>query len=130
MVDIETKLTKTKGQKIVSRDMRKLRSNPGKFIEELQKIDWSFINDHQEDVAVDLLEEYFTKNVIQVLDKLAEFKTRNLGKRRKKSKSEKLLNAEKNWLSSYKRWRRIKPLARLTKILLLHIGNTRITAVG
>ena len=32
VVDIETKLSKNKGQKIVSRDMRKLRSNPGKLV--------------------------------------------------------------------------------------------------
>ena len=27
-------------------------------------MDWSFINDHPEDVDVDLLEEHFTKNVL------------------------------------------------------------------
>ena len=52
VVDIETKLTKNKGQKIVSRDMRKLRSNPGKFVVELSKVDWSFINNHQEIITL------------------------------------------------------------------------------
>ena len=95
MVDIETKLSKNKNQKIVARDTRKLRSNPGKFVVELSKVDWSFINNHHEDIDVDLLEEYLTKSVLKVLDKLAPFKTRILGQRKRKHKSEKILVAEK-----------------------------------
>ena len=83
-------------------------------------MDWSIIIDHQEDMDVDILEEHFTKNIHQVVNQLAQFKTRNLGKRKKKPKSDKVLAAEKNWKNSYKRLKKIKPLVTLTKTWLLH----------
>ena len=40
LADIATSKEKVKKLKITSRDLRKLRSNPGKYLEELAKIDW------------------------------------------------------------------------------------------
>ena len=81
--DIETKLTKTRKPKIVSRDMRKLRSNPGKFVDELFKVDWSYINDHQEDVDVDLLEDFLHKESIGSFRQACPTQNKNCGKEEK-----------------------------------------------
>ena len=53
MADIATSKQRIRKQKITCRDLRKLRANPGKFPEELSKIDWAKIRDLDVDSMVD-----------------------------------------------------------------------------
>ena len=61
----------------ISRDMRKIRAHPAKFIQELSNINWNTIYEN-EDMDVDDMVKYWSDNIIKVLDKLAEKKSRQI----------------------------------------------------
>ena len=64
---------------ITSRDLRKLRSNPKYFLKELSKIKWeSFVNM----VDVDDMEEFWTTEINNCLNKVAPWKSRKLKHKR------------------------------------------------
>ena len=62
--------------------MRKIRAHPAKFIQELSNINWNTIYEN-EDMDVDDMVKYWSENIIKVLDKLAEKKSRQIGKNKK-----------------------------------------------
>ena len=78
--DIATSKQKAKKQKVTSRDLRKLRSNPRKFSEELSKIDWARITEYED---VDSMVDFWTTGTNNVLDILAPKKPKNIGKKKK-----------------------------------------------
>ena len=80
LTDIATSKQQVRKQKIISRDMRKLRSNPEKFRQELSQIDWSKIT---EKVDVDDMVDFWSNGTITVLNKLAPKKPRNIRKKKK-----------------------------------------------
>ena len=82
LADIATSKQKARKLKITSRDLRKLRSNPRKFSEELSKIDWAQITE-KEDLDVDDMVDFWTREITKKLDILAPQKTRNLSKNKK-----------------------------------------------
>ena len=86
IIDINTNLKKAKRMKRNTRDMRKLRANPNKFVEELRKIDWTCItsgDDTANIVDVDDIVNYWTESVQNVLDLLAPKKSKSIGKKKK-----------------------------------------------
>ena len=86
IIDINTNLKKAKRMKRNTRDMRKLRANPNKFVEELRKIDWTYItsgDDRANIVDVDDIVNYWTESVQNVLDLLAPKKSKSIGKKKK-----------------------------------------------
>ena len=86
IIDVNTNLKKAKRIKRTTRDMRKLRANPNKFVEELRKIDWTCINsgdDRANMVDVDDIVNYWTESVQNVLDLLAPKKSKSIGKKKK-----------------------------------------------
>ena len=63
--------------------MRKLRANPHKLVIELNKIDWGFSKDDDDERDIDDLEQLWTKNIVDVLNVLAPKKERSLAKAKK-----------------------------------------------
>merc|ERR1712203_396743 len=77
-IDIQARKQKVKNQQRISRDMRKLRSNPDRYRQELAKGNWAFDN-----LDVDQMVDHWNSENQKVLDKLAKKKARNLAKRKK-----------------------------------------------
>ena len=72
------KISKLKDQTI-SRDLRKLRSNPQFFLNRLSNVDWSILVNI---VDVDEMEEFWTTEINKCLDSIAPWKTRKLKKKK------------------------------------------------
>ena len=73
-VNLSMKISKLKDQTI-SRDLRKLRSNPQFFLNRLSNVDWSILVNI---VGVDEMEEFWTTEINKCLDSIAPWKTRKL----------------------------------------------------
>ena len=74
-VDLKMSGKRMKNSIITSRDLRKMKSNPKYFLNELSKIEWgSFVNM----VDVDDMEKFWTTEINKCLNFVAPWKTRKL----------------------------------------------------
>ena len=103
LADVATSKQKAKKQKVTRRDLRKLRSNPAKFCEELSKIDWAQITE-KEDLDVDSMVDFWNIGTTKVLDILAPKKTRNIGKKKKVQFPKKVSDKLKQFCC-FKKWK-------------------------
>ena len=73
-VDLIAKITRKTQEKIIARDMRKIRANPQYFINALKKIDWVEMASMVDEV--DEMVKFYKKSIIQSLDEVAPLKER------------------------------------------------------
>ena len=78
-VDLNIKTPKLQEKVITSRDFRKLRRNPGYFLDELRKVKWEIYRDMED---VDPMEEFWTKEINKCMDIVAPWKSRKVRQKR------------------------------------------------
>jgi hypothetical protein len=78
-VDLNIKIPKLQEKIITSRDFRKLRRNPKKFLKELVNVKWEVFRDMED---VDPIEEFLTIKVNEFMDSVAPLKSKKVKQKR------------------------------------------------